>query len=199
MLGARKPRGPSVRRPAAGDVEDGAGRERAFAGAQPGDERGDLFHRDEAAARDLGQHVLGEFRAYLVEDARARRRRGSRIRDGAECDLRASPRSLTRIRLDRIGNEERFPLRQPNLLAGKYEPRAVREPSFAVVWAQADSGDPGQRRVMRVALDTEGEVPLLRASAGGNVECNGLWRGREAQERILRGGGVGICPEDGQR
>lgn len=48
--------GESVRRAAAAEVEDGAGRERAFLGAKPGDARRDLVGSAEAVHRDLREH-----------------------------------------------------------------------------------------------------------------------------------------------
>src|SRR5262249_62280358 len=57
----------SVRRPAAGDVEHRAGRERAVLRPQPAHQRGDLVDRDEAAHRDLREHVVDVLLRHLVE------------------------------------------------------------------------------------------------------------------------------------
>src|SRR5262249_2402586 len=57
----------SVRRPAAGDVEHRAGRERAVLGSEPAHQRGDLVDRDEAAHRDLREHVIDVLLLHLVE------------------------------------------------------------------------------------------------------------------------------------
>ncbi len=58
---------PLVSRPAAGDVEDAASRERAFFRGEPSDKRRDLFDEDKPADRDLRQHVVDLSLGHLGE------------------------------------------------------------------------------------------------------------------------------------
>src|SRR5580704_17328457 len=58
---------PSIRRPPARNIEHRAGRERALLRGTEGDEIGDLLDLDEAAARDLRQHVGDVLLGHLVE------------------------------------------------------------------------------------------------------------------------------------
>src|SRR6267142_1592950 len=57
----------------AGNVEDRTGGERTLVRRQPADERGDLLDLDEAAHRNLREHVLRELGRDLVKDRRLRR------------------------------------------------------------------------------------------------------------------------------
>src|SRR5215831_15637385 len=57
----------SVSRPAAGDVEHRASRERAVLRREPAYQRSDLVDGDEAAHRDLREHVIDVLLLHLVE------------------------------------------------------------------------------------------------------------------------------------
>ena len=64
-------------------VEDGAGRERALGGGEPGDQGGDLLDGAEAAHGDLGAHVVDELLAHLLEDVGLDGGRGDAVDEDA--------------------------------------------------------------------------------------------------------------------
>ena len=69
----------SIGRPAAGNVEHRAGRERAVFRRQPCHHRREFFDQDEARLRNLRQHEVDVLLRHLVEDRGLRRRRRHRV------------------------------------------------------------------------------------------------------------------------
>src|SRR5574337_787198 len=69
----------SVGGAAAGEVEDGAGRERTFAAGEPADQRRGFVDRAEALHRNFRSHIGDVGRRNLFEDRRVDRRRRDRI------------------------------------------------------------------------------------------------------------------------
>src|SRR6476659_5667307 len=68
LLAVDSSRRASVRRPAAGDVEDGASRKGTVLRGEPTDEGGDLVDFHEPSHRNLAPHVFDVFRFHLRED-----------------------------------------------------------------------------------------------------------------------------------